>query len=134
MTDTRFKTLLFDAICVAAFVALIAMSLKSYYVTDRLKYQLYTGLFSATMCLLPLALRRLKLVLLPFPLLILVELSIFLHGYGVLLMQYDDIAWYDSITHTLSSITVGICVFYALLGINSSDKKVVFGKSGILLS
>ncbi|MGI5965277.1 MAG: hypothetical protein ACOX8L_05455 [Candidatus Methanomethylophilaceae archaeon] len=133
MTDARLRALVFDAICFISFAALIVMSIKSYYFTDRLKYQLYTGIFSGLICLLPLFLRRFNLVYLPFPLLILVELSIFLHGYGVLLMQYDNIVWYDSITHTLSSITVGMCVFYALLGIDSADSKVHFGKNGILL-
>lgn len=57
----------------------------------------------------------------------------FLHGYGVLLMKYDDLVWYDAVTHTASTIAVGLCVFHSLVIIEHLDHKTSFGSRVPLL-
>jgi len=125
----RFDTV--DMICILASLVLIIMSLQSYFVTDRLKYQLYTGLFSAFICLLPMVLKHKGIISLPAPMVLLVEVAIFLHGYGVLLMQYDNLVWYDTVTHTVSSIVVGLCAFYILLEVSRPGGALNLGPLGM---
>lgn len=120
-----------DLICILASVVLIAMALQSFLITDRLKYQLYTGLFSAFICLLPMILKHGRVISLPVPMVLFAELAIFLHGYGVLLMQYDNLAWYDSVTHTVSSVVVGLCAFYILLEVNRPGGALDLGPTGM---
>jgi hypothetical protein len=131
MTKERVKFDAVDLICLVTSLALIIMALQSYLITDRLKYQLYTGLFSALICLLPMLLKHKRIMSIPSPLVLLIELAIFLHGYGVLLMQYDNMAWYDSVTHTTSSIVVGLCAFYILLEVNRPDGALDLGPMGM---
>lgn len=125
------KNNLSDIICIVAFFVLSGMTIRSYFNDVRVGYQIWTGIFTALFCLVPMLFRRKNIITLPLMLVILIELAIFLHGYGVLLLQYDNIAWYDSVTHTTSSVVAGLCVFYALLAVNSSDHKVSFGRNGI---
>ncbi len=131
MNEARIRFDIVDVICVVAALILFVMALQSYLVTDRLKYQLYTGLFSALMCLLPMLLKHGRVISIPAPLVLFIELAIFLHGYGVLLMQYDNMAWYDSVTHTISSIVVGLCAFYILLEANRPGGSLDLGPTGM---
>ena len=113
-----------DVICVAAFFVLIAMSVMSMMDEQRLSYATNTGFFCAVFCLIPMILRHAKLVTLPLAFVIMIEVAIFLHAYGVLLAQYDFIQTWDTVTHSISSITVALCVFYALMTIDHFDPKV----------
>lgn len=129
--NERHKGILSDLVCISAFLVLTAMTVGSHLNDERMGYQIYTGIFTALFCLVPLVFRRKKVMTLPLLLVIMIELAIFLHGYGVLLLQYDNLTWYDSLTHTTSSVVAGLCVFYALLVVNRSDGKISFGRNGI---
>ncbi len=129
--NKSFKNNLADLICIIAFLVLISMTVRSYLDDVRVGSQIYTGVFSACFCLVPMLFNRGKIMTLPLLLVIMVEIAIFLHGYGFLLLQYDNISWYDSVTHTTSSVVAGLCVFYALLVVDRSDKKISFGRNGI---
>lgn len=131
--DKGQKGLLSDAICIIAFVLLMLLTVQSHFNETRTGYQTNTGLFTAFFCLVPLLFRRGKVMTLPLVFVVMIEIAIFLHGYGVLKLQYDNLEWYDSVTHTISSIVVGLCVFYALMTVDRADDKVAFGKNGIAL-
>ncbi|NLL94243.1 MAG: hypothetical protein GX224_00545 [Thermoplasmatales archaeon] len=115
---------LVDIISVATFLVLIAMSVIAYVEDVRLNYQVNTGLFSAFFCLLPMLLKRARLITFPLPLVLMIEASIFLHGYGVLLLKYDYIMAWDTVTHTISSVTIAICIFVVLLIVNEVNEDV----------
>lgn len=129
------KGILTDIISISAAATLLVMSILSVMQSVRMDYQVNTGLFSAFMCLLPMILRRLKLISLPLFLVIMVETSIFLHGYGVLLLKYDMLAQWDTITHTISSITVAMCTFVILLAASheSGDTKISPGLMAVMI-
>lgn len=120
-----------DAICIIAFAVLLVLTVRSYFFEDRLEYQLNTGLFTSVFCLVPMIFRRAKVMRLPLPFVLMIDVAIFIHGYGVLFMEYDDLLWYDSVTHTVSSVVVGLCVFYALTVVDGHDEKVRLGKKGL---
>lgn len=129
--NKSYKNILSDLICIIAFLVLMAITVRSYLNDVRLSYQIYTGAFSAFLCLIPLLFRRKNIMTLPLLLVIMIEIAIFLHGYGVLLSKYDNITRYDSATHIISSVVVGLCVFYALLVVDRSDDKISFDRNGI---
>ncbi len=83
-------------------------------------------------CMVPTILRAMRVVELPAPLVVLIVTSSSLHGYGLLFDLYDETEWFDNITHTLSSMTVGIIVFYAVMCIQYySGSKVNFTGRGL---
>ncbi len=129
--DASKKSTISDAVCIIAFCVLLLMTVRSYFFENRLEYQLNTGLFTALFCLVPMIFRRAKIMTLPLVFVVMIETAIFLHGYGVLFMQYDDLVWYDTVTHTVSSVVVGLCVFYALMVVDGHDEKVMLGKKGM---
>ncbi len=131
--NERRNGLLIDAICIISFVLLMALTIASYYDPSRTGYQTNTGIFTAFFCLVPMLFRRMNVMTLPLAFVVAIELAIVLHGYGVLKLQYDNLSWYDSVTHTISSVVVGLCVFYALMTINSADRKVNLGRKGIAM-
>lgn len=115
-----------DAACVIAAFVLLAMSVIAVVHEQRATYEVITGFFCAFICLVPLIFRRAKILELPLTMVIMIEVAIFLHAYGVLLMKYDDLYYWDSVTHTVSSLTVALCAFYALMVVNVSDPMVHF--------
>lgn len=117
-----------DLICVIASVILMIMTLVSFLEGQRVTYQVNTGLFCALMCLLPMIFRKAKLMDLPASFVVVIEISIFMHAYGVLLMRYDDVTVWDTVTHTVSSITVALCAFYALMAITVFDNMIKITK------
>lgn len=131
--NNRRNGLLIDAVCIISFAILIVMTINSYFDASRIGYQTNTGIFTAFFCLVPMLFRRLNIMTLPLAFVVAIEIAIFLHGYGVLKLQYDNLAWYDSVTHTISSIVVGLCVFYALMTVNGTDRKINLGPKGISL-
>lgn len=112
------------AICLTASAILTVMTGASAMHTDRMNYEIATGLFCAIFCLAPIVLWRLKLVTLPAPLVLAAMISVFFHAYGVLLMRYDLVRTWDSFTHTTSSTVVSLCAFYALLCIDRFDESM----------
>jgi len=123
-----------DIVCVSAFVILIAMSVLSYVEAKHSTYEFNTGLFCAVMCLFPMVLRRLNIFRLPLLFVIIIEISIFLHAYGVLLMEYDDVKAWDTVTHSISSVTVALCAFYALMVANAFDPMVRMTRRSLAVS
>ena len=115
-----------DIVCIIAAIVLLIMSIISYMDNERMEYQVNTGLFCAFMCLVPMIFRQFNIMQLPFAFVILIAASIFLHAYGVLLLKYDLLVMYDTLTHTASSITVALCVFYALMAVEIFDPKTKF--------
>ncbi|MFA6710279.1 MAG: hypothetical protein WCR24_02660 [Candidatus Methanomethylophilaceae archaeon] len=115
-----------DAVCMIAAIVLLIMSVMSYIGDERMGYQVNTGLFCAVICLVPMIFRQFNIMQLPFVFVVLIEVSIFLHAYGVLLLKYDLLVMYDTLTHTVSSITVALCVFYALMAVEIFDPKTKF--------
>lgn len=122
-----------DGICILASIILISMSLIAISRAQSMSYEVNTGFFCAFFCLVPLILRRLKWVTLPLPFVVMIEIAIFLHAYGVLLLRYDFIPYWDTVTHLISSITVAICVFYTLMVVNEFDPDTHFVSRSIPL-
>jgi len=113
-----------DLLCVIAFGILLAMTFISIMQAQRASYEVNTGFFCAFMCLIPMVFRRMKIFELPLPLVVMIEVAIFLHAYGVLLMRYDDIQVWDTVTHSVSSVTVSLCAFYALMAVSVFDPMI----------
>jgi hypothetical protein len=122
-----------DVICIVAAAILLFMTVLAVLGTDRSGYQIWSGIFTSLICLVPMLFRQAGVMKLPFALVVLIEVAIFLHGYGVLLMKYDDLVWYDTITHTVSTITVALCVFYALMTVELLDHQTTFSPKWIPL-
>ncbi len=113
-----------DLICIAAACVLGIMTAMSIMESQRATYEINTGIFCAFMCLVPMIFRRAKILTLPLTFVVVIEIAIFLHSYGVLLMRYDDVVTWDTVTHLISSITVALCIFYALMAINNFDPRL----------
>jgi len=113
-----------DILCVAAAAVLLAMTAASILQAQSATYEVNTGFFCAFMCLVPMIFRRARVLDLPLTLIVMIEAAIFLHAYGVLLMRYDDVQVWDTVTHTISSVTVALCAFYALMAVSVLDPMV----------
>jgi hypothetical protein len=127
------KIYLSDLVCIFAAAILLYMTYLSVVGTDRTAYKLWTGVLCALFCLVPMLFRHAGIMKLPLALILIIEISIFIHAYGVLLLLYDDILWYDTITHLASSITIALLVFYALIAVELFDHQTHFGPRGIPL-
>lgn len=104
-----------DAICVIAFVVMISMTVESFLQGESMTYEVNTGLLCGFTCLLPLVLKHLRIMRLPTAFNLLIVIAIFIHSAGVLFMSYDTLKYYDTLTHTVASVTVSTCVFYTLV-------------------
>ncbi len=122
-----------DVVCIVAAAILLGMSALSVLHADRSGYQIWTGVFCSLLCLVPMLFRQAGVMKLPFAFIVLIEVAIFLHAYGVLMMKYDDLVWYDTITHLVSSITVALCVFYSLMTVELLDLHTSFSSKWIPL-
>lgn len=74
-----------------------------------------TAIVCAVISLIPPVLSTSGLISIPVPLKVMVSVATLLHGTGLALALYDTVPFYDTVTHTLSSAVVGICIFYVLL-------------------
>lgn len=122
-----------DLVCLSAAGVLAVMTFLSATSTDRSGYKLWTGVLCSLFCLVPFLFRQAGIMRLPLSFVVLIQASVFIHAYGVLLMTYDNIVWYDTITHTVSTITVALCVFYALMAVELLDRQTHFGPRWIPL-
>ena len=104
-----------DVVAVITCIAIAAMSLISFLFTSRFGYEVCTGVFCAIVCLAPTVLKHYGILQLPPIFVSVIMLAIFLHAYGVLLLSYDLIKFYDTMTHFISSVVVSMCVFYTLM-------------------
>ena len=112
MRDTG--TVLADILAVAMGVVLLALCASAY---SGGVHGLLVELFCAVVCFVPAVCRRVGIVSLPGTITFLIALAVFLHAFGLLSGAYDDVSYFDTITHTLSSAVVGLLVFYALITI-----------------
>ena len=117
-----------DIVCIFTALMILVMTILSVLGTDRTPYKLWTGILCAIFCLIPMAFRHASVMRLPLSLIVPIMVTLFLHAYGVLLMMYDDIVWYDTITHLAASITIALLVFYALAAVELFDSQTRFGK------
>ena len=115
-----------DTICCLAAAVLVIMSILSIMESSRHLYELFTGLVCAFFCLLPTIFARKNIMTLPLWFAAFMEIAIFLHAYGVLLMQYDMQAFYDTITHTFSSFVISLCVIMTLFTLQRYNSRVNF--------
>ena len=104
-----------DAICVAACLIILGMSIVSLASGFKMSYEVNTGIFCGLFCLVPIALKHARIITLPKTFIIAIAVAIFLHAYGVLLLRYDVLVYYDTVTHTISSVVVSLCVYYTLM-------------------
>lgn len=93
-----------------------------------------TALVCGVISLIPPVLCISGLISVPVPLKVMVSVATLLHGSGLALGSYDTIPFYDTVTHTLSSAVVGVCVFYVLLCFQHYwPGKISFGRRGLTL-
>ena len=104
MTHGRCSIL--DAICIILGVVMVVLGVNA--------GQLIVIVCGA-LCTVPAIVKHLRLFTLPTPLIVAIVLALFLHSYGVVMDRYSVIPYYDTITHTLSSTVLGVCVFYAMM-------------------
>lgn len=104
-----------DLICIMACVIILGMSAYSFANEIKLTYEVNTGIICGIFCLVPILLKYANIIHLPKSFIILIAVAIFLHAYGVLLLKYDVLQYYDTLTHTVSSMTVAMCVYYTLM-------------------
>lgn len=104
-----------DILCILACIIILGMSIYSVINDIKLTYEVNTGIFCGIFCLVPMILKHANIIQLQKPFIILIVIAIFLHAYGVLLLKYDVLVYYDTVTHTVSSMTVAMCVYYTLM-------------------
>lgn len=118
-----------DIFAVACGIALLlgAFSSESGHVSS-------TAIVCCAVCLIPPVIGRLKLIRLPPALILFICLSAVFHGYGLLAEKYGFSGSYDTLTHTMSSMTIGILVFYTLMCFQVYSKgKLGFTGNGLAL-
>ena len=115
-----------DIICLVAAAILVVMSILSIMENVRHLYELCTGLVCAFFCLLPTIFARRHIMSLPLWFAFFMEVAIFLHAYGVLLMSYDLQKYYDTITHTFSSFVISLCVIMTLFTLQRYNERIKF--------
>lgn len=103
-----------DAICILAFIVMMSMTVNSFLGGQKMTYEVNTGLLCGICCLFPMLLKHLRIMKLSASFNLLIVTAIFIHATGVLIMSYDTLKYYDTLTHTVASITVAMCVFYTL--------------------
>ncbi len=104
-----------DKICVGFAAILLVMTALAIPAGGRQMYEVVTGIVCAIFCLLPGMFIHKKIMRLPLWFTVIIEMAILMHGLGVLLLQYDLLVYYDTVTHTLSSFVITICVFFSLI-------------------
>lgn len=107
----RYGALAADVVTVVMGVAMLVMCAMA---ADSGSHNVLTGVFSGVICFVPAVLRRLRIISLPGMISFLIALAPFLHAMGLFTGAYDDLAQYDTVTHTLSSTVMGIIIFYFL--------------------
>jgi len=121
------KLNLSDIVCISAAVFILFMTVLSATSTTRTAYKLWTGILCSFFCLIPLFFRHARIMDLPLILVSMIDLTIIIHAYGVLLIFYDDITWYDTITHLAASMTVSLLIFFSLIAVEEFDHHTRFG-------
>lgn len=78
-------------------------------------YAAGSALFGFGFVSIPWFLRREKIMVMPFELTLWVFIAIFLHNFGVMMKFYDDIWWWDKLTHFLSTSLIAVFGFIVIV-------------------
>ena len=104
-----------EVVCLFMAALILVLCVHSYVGGICYKYELNNGLFCAAFCTVPVIMKRTGALVLPGPFVILILAAIAFHAFGVLYFSYDELYYYDNLTHTLSSVTVSACVYLTLV-------------------
>lgn len=102
---------LLDVISMVVGIAIIAMAFLS---PDILDHNVRVTVICGIICFIPFVIRQTGVFTIPVFLNVLIIASVFLHAFGLAVNIYVLGGAYDTITHTLSSMTVSICIFLVL--------------------
>ncbi len=101
------------SIIAASAIALVVLLVLSILSGDRYSYS--TQLFSILLLAIPAWCLKQNVMVLPWPILLGIGLSLFLHSLGLVTNMYNTTNWWDSITHFVSGITVASLAAIALI-------------------
>lgn len=128
------KRLTYDELaCVFACILLLVLSFHSRSLGFVRGYEFNTTMVCVVICLVPMILKRCGAFTLPGPFTILILLAVCLHSLGVLYFSYDQFVHYDTLTHSLSSIVVTICVFLVLMCYHVLNDRVRFAGASLAI-
>ena len=102
---------LLDIISMVVGIAIMAMAFLS---PDILDHNVRVTVICGIICFIPFVIRQTGAFTIPVFLNVLIIASAFLHAFGLAVNIYVLGGSYDTITHTLSSMTVSICIFLVL--------------------
>ncbi len=100
-----------DIVSMAVGVILISMAFLS---PEILEHNVRITIICGLICFIPFIIRCTGAFTIPLFLNVLIVVSAFFHAFGLAINIYAMGGFYDTITHTLSSMTVSICIFMAL--------------------
>lgn len=122
---------LLDVISIVVGIALILMAFLS---PDILEHNVRITVICGIICFIPFIIRCTGAFSVPVFLNVLILLSAFFHAFGLAVNIYVLGGHYDTITHTLSSMTVSICIFMVLACFQYYAKDLVnFSGRGLAL-
>ncbi|MDD1769417.1 MAG: hypothetical protein LUQ55_05490 [Methanomassiliicoccales archaeon] len=78
-------------------------------------YTAGSALFGFGFVSIPWFLKREKIMIMPFELTLWIFVAIFLHNFGVMMKFYDDIWWWDKLTHFLSTSLIAVFGFVVIV-------------------
>lgn len=93
-------------------------------VADGYRYAYSTQLISLLLLTVPAWLVRRDVVVLPWPILAGIGLSLGLHSLGLVTDWYHTTGWWDALTHFVSGITVASLAAVVLIVVIVSSKKI----------
>jgi hypothetical protein len=102
----RFLSYFFQALLLIMFVVGIF---------DGDLYTAGSALFGFGFVSIPWFLKREKIMVMPFELTLWIFIAIFLHNFGVMMKFYDDIWWWDKLTHFLSTSLIAVFGFVVIV-------------------
>ena len=109
------------SIIAASAIALVVLLVLSILSGDRYSYS--TQLFSILLLAIPAWCLKQNVMVLPWPILLGIGLSLFLHSLGLVTNMYNTTNWWDSITHFISGITVASLAAIALIMVMMFSEK-----------
>ncbi len=109
------------SIIAASAIALAVLLVLSILSGDRYSYS--TQLFSILLLAIPAWCLKQNVMVLPWPILLGIGLSLFLHSLGLVTNMYNTTNWWDSITHFVSGITVASLAAIALIMVMMFSEK-----------
>jgi len=110
------------AIVVGSMLGLVAMLVLSVLAGDSYAYN--TELASLLLLAIPAWCLVRETVVLPWPILLGIGLSLFLHSLGLVTGWYHTTGWWDGLTHFVSGITVAALAAVVLIVVIVSSKKI----------